>query len=236
MNNISGTVANVCVVASQVSGICIGLILIKEKIIGIGQFVALVQLLSYVNEPVIKLINSTVAFASVTNVNRELYGVISKCKECYDIQTDEIKAVRLKDISFRYEGKQDYVITRFNFIFEMGKKYLIIGESGSGKSTLIKIIMGVIDKYEGYVYFNDCIMSENQINHFIGLVSQNIFIFNDTIRNNVDLLHVHSDEEVENAIIKAELNNFVESKQDRMNSQISEEVIQVSGGERSRIA
>ena len=235
LNNISGTIANACVMFSQVSGICIGLLLMKEEAIGMGQFIVLVQLLSYVNEPVIKLINSTVAFASVKNIKNELNDIILQSKEKDKVQVEKIKTLRLENIAYKYKEKQEYVIKNFNFVFEVNKKYLIIGKSGSGKSTLIKIILRALEQNEGNVYFNDVVLNENGGNQYIGVVPQNIYIFNDTIRNNVDLLHRYSNTEVESAIQKAELSKFVESKKDKIDSQINEEVIQVSGGERSRI-
>lgn len=236
LNNTSGTIANVCVVISQAGGVGIGLVLMLKELIGIGQFIALIQLLSYVNEPVIKLINSTVAFASVKNVNKELAEQFITDKENNEAKKMiKLREIQLKNISYRYEGKQDYVFRNFSVTFERGKKYLIIGESGSGKSTLIKIIMGAVSNFEGAVLFNNETLKEKELYDFIGLVPQDIFIFDDSIRNNIDLLQIHSDEEVEEVIQMAELNKLVDSGRAGMNSKINGEVLQVSGGERARI-
>jgi ABC-type multidrug transport system fused ATPase/permease subunit len=88
---------------------------------------------------------------------------------------------------------------------------------------------------DGEVLFDGCKMEETQRYRNIGLVPQDVFIFDDTIRNNVDILNMHTDEEVNEAIEKAQLMKFVSSKKEGIYSKINSEVLQVSGGERARI-
>lgn len=238
LNNMSGTVANICVVLSQAGGIGIGLVLLARKYIGIGQFIALIQLLSYVNEPVIDLINSMVSFASIRNVNKELEGEISQKKYCEcteDICVRNINELRLDDITYKYVNKQEYIFNKFSFSFKKDKKYLVVGESGSGKSTLIKIIVGVICDINGKICIDSREVNELERYRYIGLVPQDIFIFDDSIRNNIDILNTHSDDEVKEVIEKVRLTKFVDSKTEGIYSKINEEVLQVSGGERARI-
>jgi len=69
----------------------------------------------------------------------------------------EIESYEIKDISLKYDDKQDYIFNNFNLKIEKGKKYLLIGSSGTGKSTLLKIMLG-LKNYEGsalkIMYYN----------------------------------------------------------------------------------
>jgi ABC-type multidrug transport system fused ATPase/permease subunit len=239
LNNLSGSVANVCVVLSQIGGIGISFVLMLRKMIGIGEFIALIQLLSYVNEPVVKLINAVVAVAAFKNINTELKSELMTTIKQPDTNMppvkESIEKLELNNITYQYAGKEEYVFSQFCYSFQKGGKYLIVGESGSGKSTLIKLIMGSLPLMDGEVLFDGCKMEETQRYRNIGLVPQDVFIFDDTIRNNVDILNMHTDEEVNEAIEKAQLMKFVSSKKEGIYSKINSEVLQVSGGERARI-
>lgn len=239
LNNVSGSFANMCVVLSQIGGIGISFVLMLSKLIGIGEFIALIQLLSYVNEPVIKLINATVSCVSLKNINIELKEEL--CAGINNLHTNDsqyqhkVEELILNNITYKYPGKQDFVFSQFSYSFKNDKKYLIIGESGSGKSTLIKLITGVISVTAGEILFDKYKMNERERYKNIGLVPQDVFIFDDSIRNNVDLLNTHTDEEVKEVIKKAQLMKFVNSKKEGIYSKINNEVLQVSGGERARI-
>lgn len=239
LNNVSGSFANTCVVLSQIGGIGISFVLMLKNLIGIGELIALIQLLSYVNEPVIKLINATVSCVSFKKINielkEELYASIEN-PHANDSQCQhKVEELTLNNITYKYPGKQDFVFSKLSYSFQNGKKYLIIGESGSGKSTLIKLIMGAISVTEGEILFDKDKMNETERYKNIGLVPQDVFIFDDSIRNNIDLLNMHTDEEVIEAIKKAQLMKFVNSKKEGIYSKINNEVLQVSGGERARI-
>lgn len=236
LNNFSGSFANICVVLSQAGGIGICLVLLAKDKIGIGQFVALTQLLSYINEPVIDLINATVSTLSIKEINSELNtmlctdkGMDSFCK------TKEVDKLQIKNLYFKYIGKNDYLFENFNIDFEKGKKYLIIGESGSGKSTLVNILMKQIEIAQGCVWVDGNEYSEKDVYSLISIVPQNVFIFSDSIRNNIDLLEKNSDEQVEKVIEIANLKKLVDSKEEKLDSIVDEEILQLSGGERARI-
>ena len=79
LENISGTVANICVVLSQITGIIFSLILFSKQAIQLGSFISLVQLTFFLNEPMIRLINSVLAFSTNKEVNRELKKNLPLC-------------------------------------------------------------------------------------------------------------------------------------------------------------
>lgn len=79
----------------------------------------------------------------------------------------------------------------------------MVGESGSGKSTLLNIISGMYDEYDGEVMIEDEELKQverNSLSHLVSLASQEVFLFNDTIRNNITLYREYSDEQIHNVL------------------------------------
>ena len=148
---------------------------------------------------------------------------------------NEIDTFKLERVSFKYENSEEYLLKDFNFEISKGKKYLIVGKSGAGKSTFLKLLIGKLN-YEGSIKINSFELSEidkSSLYSLVGYVSQTPFIFNDTILNNIDMVGNHKLSEVEEVIQKVNLKEFVSQK--GMDAYVSEEIMEVSGGEKQRI-
>ncbi len=147
----------------------------------------------------------------------------------------EIHECLLSNVSLKYPGSENYLIKQTNVSFFGGKKYLIIGNSGVGKSTLLKLLSGQLD-YDGNIFFNNKELKsidKKTLYKKLGYMPQNSFIFTDTIRNNIDICHTHSDDEIYSIAKMVQLEPFVMSK--GLDSIISEEILEVSGGEKQRL-
>lgn len=115
--------------------------------------------------------------------------------------------------------------------FSLGQNYAIVGESGSGKSSLLKILIGEIDYYQGEVWLDQQL--KNPKHHLFSMVSymnQETFLFNDTIKNNIDLLGTLSNTEVQNLLSQVGLGNLAPEMMIQDNGK------NLSGGQRQRIA
>lgn len=237
LENISGTVANICVVISQITGIIFSLILFSKQTIQLGSFISLVQLTFFLNEPVIRLINSVLAFSTNKEVNRELKGILNTSKK-EEIPTHlELKSLNFEDVSYSYPNSQKPVLKDFSCSLKYGKKYLVLGESGSGKTTFLKLILGAIKPLSGQISFNGSIHIEDPVaQRLICLVPQEIFVFNDSIKNNIDLLNEQEESAVAEIIKTVQLNSLVESREAGLNGLIGDEICQISGGEKARLA
>lgn len=152
---------------------------------------------------------------------------------------DFTKAIELKDISFRYKGDDDReILSGINMKFERGGKYLVIGKSGSGKSTVLKLLCKFYDDYSGTITFDSksyADMNENSINAVIAYCQQNGYLFNRSLRDNIDFAFSGDKEKLERVINTVCLNDFVSTLKDGLDTVIDEEVNQVSGGEKLRI-
>lgn len=111
----------------------------------------------------------------------------------------------LQDLTFSYGDTP--VIHHVNLQFDQGKKYVIVGESGSGKSTLLKLLAGYYNNYSGRILLDG--KQDKQCD--IALIHQNLFLFDDTIRNNITLYEDYSEEAIREACKMASLDKIIES-------------------------
>ncbi len=145
--------------------------------------------------------------------------------------------IELQNVSFGYVNNP--VLEDINIEFVKGGKYLIIGPSGGGKSTILKLLRKYFNPNSGSILIDGIplkdIKKEQYFNH-IANIEQNVFIFEDTIRNNLTLYKDYTDEEINNALIKAGLTDFINGLPLGLNSMIYDNGKNISGGERSRLA
>lgn len=237
LENISGTVANICVVLSQITGIIFSLILFSKQAIQLGSFLSLVQLTFFLNEPVIRLINSVLAFSTNKEINRELNGILNTSKKKEITTLPKLRSLKFENVSYSYPGSQKPVLTNFSCDLKCGKKYLVLGESGSGKTTFLKLILGAIKPLNGQIYFNGNVhIGDPVAQKLICLVPQKVFVFNDSIKNNIDLLNEQKENKIAKIVKTVQLNSLVESREAGLDGLIGDEFCQISGGEKARLA
>lgn len=146
----------------------------------------------------------------------------------------------LDEVSFKYD-KSDFILNKVNLSINCGEKIGILGKSGAGKTSLINLICGFLKPNEGKILIDKKILNEEnnlcwQKN--ISLVEQNVYLFNDTIKNNI-ILNKDDDrinnELLDESINKAQLTNFIEKQQNGIETVINQNSSNISGGERQRI-
>ena len=211
--------------------IFIGINYINKSIISIGEFILFNSILIYFNEPIKNILNFDHDLIYLKNVYRRINDliIISSKSDLYD----NYKVTG--DIIIDNLNYKDVVI---NLKIPYKTKMLIYGDSGIGKSTLIKILLKYINDYEGKILINNInikdISSNSIMNSFV-YVSQNEFLFNDTIKNNIVMNRDISEYEYNDVINICNLNKFVDSKEIRNDFIIEDDVFNISGGERQKI-
>lgn len=143
----------------------------------------------------------------------------------------------VKDLYFNYDEKE--VFKGVSFKIERGKKYLLKGASGAGKSTLIKLLSMVYEDYEGRITLDGVdykSIKESSLNENVSFIYQDVFLFEDTIFNNIALFKPFMEEEVLEAAKKAGLEEFLSKKENGLNEMLMENGKNLSGGERQRIS
>jgi ATP-binding cassette, subfamily B, bacterial PglK len=148
------------------------------------------------------------------------------------------KNIHIKDLDFRYQGKE-ILYKSANILIKKGETIGIMGESGSGKSTLVDLITGLIKPTKGKVLF-DGIEYENiyKIKNLISYVPQNVFLFDDTILNNITL-SFDNDKIAYQALNKSLeisiLVDFIKESKSGLDTIVGEKGINISGGQIKRI-
>ena len=148
--------------------------------------------------------------------------------------------IQFNNLSFRHNEEEEYLIKNMNFRINKNEIIGIIGKSGKGKTTLLDIFSGLINNYSGNLLI-DGVKVENKDQKWkpdIGYVSQNTFIFDDTIKNNVIVSRIGSqiNENLFKESIKlSRLKEWIDSLDLKSNSQISQDGLNISGGQQQRI-
>jgi len=142
--------------------------------------------------------------------------------------------IDINNLTYKYNNDSDNIIKDVTFTFEHGKKYAIIGDNGSGKSTFIKLVSGLYHNYKGSIKYGDC--EQNKINreslfNNISFMSQEVFIFEDTVENNIKLYNEDMNIEYERVIKQLQIDKLIEKCKCE-----SKNALQLSGGEKQKVS
>lgn len=210
----------------------------KKGIITIGEIMATTMLYNSIGNAINYITKLTIMIKGFSGEYKKLNEYIDSSKNFDGYKDFEFnRELEIKDLSFAYDEKT--ILNNINLNVEQGKKYAIIGESGSGKSTLAKLLLRSLSGYEGEIFFDGIELKNiDQKSFYEGVspVTQNVFIFNDTIRNNITLYANYSEEEVQSAIESSGLDKVIRNLPDGIDTVIGEYGTDLSGGEKQRIS
>ena len=147
-------------------------------------------------------------------------------------------SIQLKNINFSYSSNKSKVLKNLNLKIEMGDRIGIVGETGSGKSTLVDLISGLLPCYDGKIFIDGKIFDQKKASwgKNLGYVSQNPFLFNDTIKFNITFDNDFKDyEKIYNILGLVEALNFVKKLDKNINTIVGEKAVTLSGGQIQRI-
>lgn len=149
------------------------------------------------------------------------------------------KSIEFKNVSFSYDGERQ-VLSNINLILPKGSMTGIVGPSGSGKTTIVDLLLSLFNPHQGDIYIDNKPLREISAKKWkshIGYVSQDIFIVNDTLRNNIKFYDpTISDEDMIEAAKKAHIYDFIMAQPRGFDTEAGERGMSLSGGQRQRIA
>ncbi len=160
--------------------------------------------------------------------------IINQKKEIKDFAIRE--RIEVKNLTFSYSEK--VVFRNLNIVFYIEKKHLILGRSGSGKSTLLKILLGWFDHYDGQILYDGVDLRTipgSHLNKDIGYIDQNLFLFNDSIKNNITLYDNYDDEKIRGSLYESSLNEDIEHMPDGIDTIVGENGNNISEGQKQRV-
>ncbi len=217
-----------------------GLLIINETLT-IGALLAFINYLLYLSDPIKDLQNLYMEIARVS-VSMDRLNEIMETPTILDIESSEPflfkEKLRFQNVNFKY--KKTNVLNNLNLTIEKGKCYAIAGSSGNGKSTLINLILRFFEPTEGNIFIDNVLI--NRINIFdlrenICYISQDNFLFNDSLGNNISVGNLNSTEtEIQLASNKVNLNKITKQFNKELSLKVGDKGVNLSGGEKQRIA
>lgn len=144
--------------------------------------------------------------------------------------------IRFDHVNFGYDPASP-VLKDLSLTLKAGERYALVGTSGSGKSTLLNLLMGAYRDYEGSITLDGRELREisgDSLYDLMSLIGQSVFLFNDTIRNNITMFGDFSPEQVDSAAQRAGLKPLLESHGE--DYRCGENGVGLSGGERQRVS
>ncbi len=215
-----------------------------DETVTVGQITVLVALLGKMYGPVNQLLNIQVdwirSMALFTRIF-EYYDMPAEIENAPDaITPDTVRGeVEFQHVRFHYDPERE-ILKDINFKLEQGRCFAIVGPSGSGKSTLINLIPRLYDVIDGRVLFDGTDVRKLDLAFLrknIGIVSQETYLFNGTIRDN--LLYAKPDateEELIDACKQANIYDFVSAQETGLDTVVGNRGLKLSGGEKQRIS
>ena len=222
----------------------IGGSMIIEGTLTTGDFLAFTLLLGFMIAPIVQMSNIgsqlTEAFAGLDRTEEIMNMDSEASDELRTIKLDRIVGnLEFKNVSFSYEkGKE--VVRNISFKADKGTVTALVGSSGSGKSTLASLVASFINPDLGVITIDGNDISKVSLNSFrsqLGVVLQDDFLFEGTIRENILFPRPDaSDIQVLDAVNAAYVNEFTDRFDDGLDTLIGERGVKLSGGQRQRIA
>lgn len=205
----------------------------------IGEFISFIAALALFMDPIRKFSQANVklsqAKAASERIDRLLETPEEKDTGLIEGTSFE-KDIQVRELTFSY-GEGD-VIKDLSLDLKKGEKVALVGLSGSGKSTLINLLLGLYPFEEGEILIDDKRIQDytlHQLRSFFGLVSQDIFLFNDSIKNNICLGRDFSEEAIQEALKVAYCEEFISKLPEGIETIIGDRGTRLSGGQQQRL-
>lgn len=207
----------------------------------LGEMMVFNTLLGYFTEPVKNLIGLQPTIQTAMVSADRLGEVIDLDIEQKDerIIPNNLKGdIEIKNLDFRY-GTREQILKNINMKIKKGEKIALVGESGSGKTTLAKLFLKFFDFEKGEININDFNIKDIDITFLrekISYISQDIFLFNNTIKENLILNETIKMEEVIEMAKKINAYDFINQLPQRFNYVIEENGANLSMGQKQRLS
>jgi len=224
-------------------GLTIGVIYNKWELLTVGQIIGLIGLLLRLRFPVNASIRSFLMAQEAIVGAQRLLEIMNKQSEIYDspnvISKDIEGNVRFENVTFSYPGTQNKVLKNINFEVFEGQTVAIVGTTGSGKTTLTKLISRLYDVDKGQILIDGIdirSLSLQSLRDQVAFIEQDIFIFSDSLLENISFGRETSEEQVIEVAQEAQAHQFIKDLPDMYQTEVGERGVQLSGGERQRVA
>lgn len=220
--------------------------MIVGETLTVGKLFAFITYSSFVMSPIFAIMNIGYSFASVLPSAKRYFNfmdmeseVITGKKLLQKLNANEVLGnIEFKNVQFSYTDKED-VLKCISFKINAGEKVAIIGSNGSGKSTVINLILRFLTPNSGCILLDGKDINSLKLKDYrqlISVVSQDVYLFNSTIKENITLNSKKTDTEMYSAVRESGAYKFIEEMSNQYESVVGERGSKLSGGERQKIA
>lgn len=219
----------------------IGLLFVYGQSLSVETFIMILILSFGIVDPLIQAMSFTDSLAKVSTIVETIEDILNRPEQIHaskDVQLDSMD-IQLEHVSFSYDGKNE-ILHDISLTIEPNTKCAFVGPSGSGKSTITKLIAGFWDVEKGKISIDHHNLKEiplTQLNDQIAYVSQENYLFDETIMENIRMGNKEaSDEMVYEVCRQIGCDDFIQNLEHGYNTRCGSSGTHLSGGERQRIA
>jgi len=208
----------------------------------VGEFTSFIAALMLITAPLRRLVNVAGPLQQGIAAAQSIFEILDTPVEPLggDAQVGRVRGeVEYRDVSFGYPGAAAPVLHGVSFAARAGETIAIVGRSGSGKSTIVNLLPRFYDVTDGAVHLDGRDVREYPLADLrsqMSLVSQDVVLFNDTIRSNIAFGYPASDEQIDAAARAARVLEFAAQMPDGLDTVVGDRGALLSGGQRQRIA
>jgi len=208
--------------------------------LSVGAFFSFMTALFMLYTPIKRISTVYNGFQVALAANERINNILSHKStilEGNDNIPTNLHSIEFKNITLKYDSK--VALNNINLSAKVGEKIALVGDSGGGKSSLVNLILRFYDPYEGKLLFNNQNINEftfQSLRDSISIVTQRVYIFNDTIALNISFGHEYDEQRVLQSLKQAHAIEFVEELENGIHTKLDEFGSNLSGGQRQRIA
>ena len=213
-----------------------------------GTFFSFITALLMAYQPVKSLANLNSTLQTAMASAQRVFSIIDITPKIVDkekvsfneIQLNMKKNIKFKNVSFKYSNSENDILKNISIDIPHGKKVALVGYSGAGKTSLLNLIPRFYEPYKGQILINNkniCDLGIKNLRSLLSIVSQDIVLFDETIKYNIAYGSDNfSEDQIYQACKNSGCDEFISELPDGLNTQIGENGIKLSGGQRQRIA
>ena len=205
-----------------------------------GEFIAFLTAVGQIFQPIRRIGSIYSKIQDAVAASERVFEIIDTKNLITDgekLLDEDIKEIAFKNVVLKYEDS--YALNDVNLSIKQGENIALVGDSGGGKSTFINMLLRFYDPDNGAISVNHTNIKEftqNSLKHHISLVSQRIYIFQDSLAANVAYGQEIDEEKVNEALALADASEFVSSLENGIETMMEEFGANLSGGQRQRVA
>lgn len=222
-----------------------GILVLQENTLKASEFLGFLFAIFQLMPPIKELSSVNNRIQESSAAGDRIFEILDTKPNISDYENSKVKdkfekSIKFENVTFLYEDSVEPVLTDISFTVEKGEILALVGPSGGGKSTLVDLIPRFYDPTSGKIFIDGIDLRDIKIQNLrklMGIVTQETFLFNESIRNNIAYgLQDCPLEKIIEAAITANAHNFILEMPEGYDTVIGERGVKISGGQRQRLS